>query len=128
MVTSFTNFSQGLFIQLGKFNQLHESAYWKASVQGKQAPGKSRPEFFLYYHPEVSYQVYNATVQGGLFRTDKGPIVSSVEPFMLVHQFGGMFTLKRYILKMEAILQSKEAESQLFDHNYGSIQVSYLFN
>ena len=47
---------------------------------------------------------------------------------MLVHQVGGMFTLKRYILKMEAVIQSKEAESQLFDHNYGSIQVSYLFN
>ncbi|MES2892246.1 MAG: lipid A deacylase LpxR family protein [Bacteroidota bacterium] len=125
--TGFTNISQGVLIQLGRFNHLHESAYWNAVTQNTSTPA-ARTEIFFYYHPEVSYQAYNATVQGGLFRKDKGPIVSSPKPFMFVHQVGGMLSISRYILKLEAVLQSKEAKSQLFDHNYGSIQVSYLFN
>ena len=126
--TSFTNISQGMLIQLGRFNQLNESAYWNASVQDNQAPQSGKSELFFYYHPEVSYQLYNATVQGGLFRKDKGPIISSIKPFMVVHQIGAMFTLKRYVLKLETVIQSREARGQRFDHNYGSMQVSYLFN
>ena len=125
--TSFTNASQGLLIQFGKFNPLSESAYWNASVQGNHATQTGNSELFFYYNPEVSVHLYNATVQGGLFRKDKGPILSSLKPVMVVHQVGGMFTLSRYILKMELVIQSKEARSQRFNHNYGSIRVSYLF-
>ncbi len=126
--TSFTNLSQGLLVQIGKINPLHQSAYWNASVTDKQTTAPARAELFFYYHPEIKYQLYNATAQGGLFRKDKGPITSSIEPFVVMHQVGALFTLNRYTLKSALILQSKETSSQRFTHNYGSLQMSYRFN
>lgn len=126
--TSFTNLSQGLLVQIGKINLQHQGAWWNASVQDKQTTAPARSELFFYYHPEIKYQLYNATAQGGLFRRDKGPITSSVEPFVVMHQIGALFTLNRYTLKSELVLQSKETSSQRFTHNYGSIQFNYRFN
>ncbi|MBP6687314.1 MAG: lipid A deacylase LpxR family protein [Lacibacter sp.] len=121
----YTNISQGLLIQLGKFNPLHQSSYWNASVDDEQTPGT---ELFFYYHPELMYQFYNATVQGGMFLKDKGPIVSEIEPWAVKHQIGAAFAISRYTLKLEMILQGKEARSQHFTHNYGGIHLGYRFN
>ena len=126
--TIFSNISQGVLIQFGKFNPISESAYWNASIQDKQTTKPVNSELFFYYHPEVSWQLYNATVQGGLFRKDKGPIVSSIESFVVKHQIGVLVGVHRYMLKLEAVLQTKEASSQYFGHNYGSIHLGYMFN
>lgn len=126
--TSFTNFSQGLLLQIGKFNQHLNSAYWNASVQDKQTSQSNQTELFFYYYPEAMYQVYNATVQGGMFRKDKGMLVSSIEPFVMTHQVGALFSMHRYTVRLEATFQTKEAKSQRFAHDYGTIAVSYRFN
>lgn len=49
-----TNVSQGVLIQLGKFNPLNQSAYWNALIQEKKTTQPAKSELFLYYHPEVS--------------------------------------------------------------------------
>ncbi|MBD0280486.1 MAG: lipid A deacylase LpxR family protein [Flavisolibacter sp.] len=126
--TSFTNVSQGLLLQVGKFNLLHQSAYWNASVQDKQVPQFVKPELFFYYYPEVLYQLYNATVQGGLFRKEKGPITSSIKPFVVMHQIGALFAQNRYTLRLGTTFQTKEARSQRYNHSYGSIHIGYRFN
>jgi hypothetical protein len=86
------------------------------------------PEFFLYYHPSLMFQLYNATVQGGMFRKDKGPITSSIEPFMFSQQLGIMFSLHRYTAGLQVTFQSKEATTQRSQHSYGSFQIGYAFN
>jgi lipid A 3-O-deacylase len=120
----YSNISQGLLIQLGKFNPLYQSTYWNASVDDEQTP---KTELFFYYHPEIAYQFYNATVQGGMFLKDKGPLVSEIEPWILKHQLGAAFAISRYTIKLEMILQGKEARSQHFTHNYGGIHFGYRF-
>ncbi|HJU46247.1 MAG TPA: lipid A deacylase LpxR family protein [Chitinophagaceae bacterium] len=126
--TNFTNISQGLFLQIGRFNSLSQSAYWNASVQDRKTAQPIGKEIFFYYHPEVMYQLYNATVQGGMFVKDKGPITSSIEPFVFTHHVGAACAWNRYTLKLEAVFQSREAGSQLHGHQYGSIQGSYRFH
>lgn len=126
--TIFTNISQGLLLQTGKINLLSQSSYWNASIQDKKATAAINPELFFYYYPELTYQVYNATVQGGLFREDKGPITSPVEPFILRHQLGALFALGRYTVKLEANFVTKEASSQRYGQRYGGIYGSYRFH
>jgi hypothetical protein len=122
---SFANISQGLFLQVGKLQSIHQSAFWNAAVQTNDKPAPAKPEWFFYYYPEIQYQVYNATVQGSLLRKDKGPITSHPEPFVVTHQAGVLFSTDRYLLRLAANFQSIEAKSQRFSQRYGSVQVGY---
>jgi hypothetical protein len=125
--TSFTNISEGLFFQLGKLKPPGESAYWNASVEESDADIIKKTELFFYYLPELKYQLYNATVQGGLFRKDKGPITSSVKPFVFTQQLGALCSLDRYTLRLGVVFETKEASTQRLNHVYASIQGSYRF-
>lgn len=126
--TTFTNFKQGILLQLGKLNAFHESAFWNASVQEKNVSKTNKLEIFFYYYPRLMYQLYDATIQGGLFRKDKGPFTSRLKPLVFTQQLGGVFTFERYILRLDITFESKEAASQHLNHAYGGIQVSYRFN
>jgi hypothetical protein len=125
--TSFTNISEVLFFQLGKLKPSGESAYWNASVEESDAGIIKKTELFFYYLPELKYQLYNATVQGGLFRKDKGPITSSVKPFVFTQQLGALCSLDRYTLRLGVVFETKEASTQRLNHVYASIQGSYRF-
>lgn len=127
--THFTNISQGLLFQLGKFNMMHQSAYWQGNLRGApRMEFNEGPEFFLYYYPCLMFQLYNATVQGGMFRKDKGPITSSIESLLLSQQVGIMFSFHRYTAGLQVTFQSKEASTQRHKHSYGSFQLGYAFN
>lgn len=125
--TSFTNISQSVFFQLGQLKPPGESAYWNASVEEKGVRAIKKTELFLYYLPGLKYQLYNATIQGGLFRKDKGPITSTVKPLVFTQQLGALCSLDRYTLRLGIVFESKEARSQHFNHTYASIQGSYRF-
>jgi lipid A 3-O-deacylase len=126
--SNFTNISQGLLFQFGKLNLLSQSSYWNATVQHKELTQSNKTEVFFYYHPEIMYQLYNATVQGGMFRKDKGPITCSIEAFVVTHQLGALLSVNRYTLKIETTFRSKEASSQRFNQKYGSVHVAYRFS
>jgi len=125
--TFFTNATQSILLQLGKFNSERESAYWNGAI-GKMEDQTYHSEIFFYYYPQLTWQLYNATIQGDLFRKDKGPIVSDPEPFVLLHQLGAMYSFKRYSLRLAVNFKSKEATSQRFNHKYGTFQVNYRFD
>lgn len=122
--TDFTNISQGMLLQLGKINPMHTGTYWNASVDAEET---SAMELFFYYHPELMYQFYNSTIQGGLYLKDKGPITSSIEPWVLKQQLGIGFAAKRYNVKLELVFQSREAKSQRHTHSYGGLHVGWRF-
>ena len=126
--TSFTNISQGVFFQLGKLKPLSESAYWNAAISDGSARQIKKSEIFFYYFPDLTYQLYNATIQGGLFRKDKGPIVSKVKPLVFTQQLGALYSFDRYTLRLGIVFKSKEARTQRFNHTYVSIQGSYRFH
>ncbi len=126
--TTFTNFSQGIIFQFGKLKPLSESAYWDAALDDERSQLMKGSEIFFYYFPDLKYQLYNATVQGGLFRKDKGPIISGVKPLVLTQQLGALYSFGRYTLRIGIVFETKEAKSQRFNHTYGSIRGSYRFH
>ena len=126
--TSFTNINQGILFQIGKINLLHQSSYWNASAEEASSRDGAGMELYFYYYPELTYQFYNATVQGGYFRKDKGPYISDLEDLVLAHQFGTAFAMSRCTVRLEVTIQSKESKSQRFTHDYGGIHLGYRFN
>ncbi len=122
----FTNASESVLFQFGKMNLQHKSVYWNAAVSDE--PESYRPELFFYYYPQLTWQLYNATVQGGLFAKNKGPIISDPEPFVLLQQLGAMYSFKRYSFRLAVTFKSEVAKSQRFNHKYGSLQFNYRFN
>jgi hypothetical protein len=123
---NFTNFSEGILLQLGKIAKQSESAFWNASLTAKE--NKNQPELFVYYYPKLTWQLYNSTIEGGLWNKNKGPIVSDPEPFVLLQQLGAMYSFKRYTLGIGVSFSTKEAKSQRFNHKYGTLQMGYRFN
>ena len=126
--TTFTDASQSLFLQIGKTNAMHQSGFWNSRIAEKATTKPiHKNEIFFYYLPTAKYQMYNATVQGGYFLNDKGPIVSDIKPWVISHKLGAMFANDKYSFDASVVYLSKEAETQFNDHAYGSIRFAYRF-
>ena len=126
--TLFTDVSQAVLLQIGKLRPISSSAGWFSRLQTNAIVKEDRPtELFLFYKPEVKYQIYNATIQGGLLSDDKGPILSEVEPFVLSHKMGIQFSVPRFSLGYAITFQSREAQHQFFQQSYGSLVGSFSF-
>ncbi|GHN01154.1 hypothetical protein WSM22_26430 [Cytophagales bacterium WSM2-2] len=123
--TTFTNLSQAVLFQFGKLQPMSSSSYWHSRLQ--LAPTGRQPELFLYYRPEIKYQVYNATIQGGMFTADKGPILSDIKPFVFSHEVGVRFSVPRYCIGYNVVFQSKEAASQFDGEWYASMMVAFRY-
>ncbi len=125
--TTFTNISTAVVMQLGKFNKIGQSAYWGSYLNSRSDDADSPAEYFLFYHPRLMYQAYNATIQGGLFRGDKGPITSSAEPLVFLHEAGFVLSKSRYSFSYTITHMTREAKSQKSNHAYGRVQLAYRF-
>src|SRR5690606_1638844 len=67
-----TGLSVAPTLRLGKVNPLHQSAYTSSRLQ---ADGSLvNDELFFYYTPQIRLVGYDATLQGGIFLHDKGPV------------------------------------------------------
>lgn len=125
--TIYTNLSQSVLFQVGKLRPLSSSAYWDSRLQLTNTPAENRIEWFFFYKPGLKYQAYNATIEGGLFNDDKGPILSDINPFVLSNEWGFRFSLPRLSLGYSIILQTREAKSQFHTQSYASIVGSFCF-
>lgn len=124
--TTFTNASGSILFQFGRFNRMAQSDYWNAKID-KTGLRTSKRELFLFYQPEVMYQGYDATIQGGMFRSDKGSVVWPIEPVVFTHHVGISFANKRYSLAFHEFYETKRAKYQFNNHSYGRIQMGYRF-
>jgi lipid A 3-O-deacylase len=124
--TLFTDVSQSVVLQIGKTNSMRESSYW-GSRMGHETTANNKKEIFFYYAPEIKYQVYNATVQGGMFGDDKGPITSTPERILFTNSFGLLYGTHRYTVNIGVVFLTKEAVSQRYNHGYGKIGFAYRF-
>lgn len=125
--TTFTNAQIGLIVQAGTFERNDQSALFGARLNRNPATSNTK-ELFLYTFPQIIFQGYNATVQGGLFRRDKGPVVSIIEPWIYKQHLGVMYAEKRFTLGFTAVFQTREAKTQQKNHYYGSLALGYQFN
>lgn len=123
--TVFTGLSTGLVTRIGfkKLVPIYNSNFYGASVNSK----KTESEFYFYMMPSFNYQLYDATIQGSLFK-DNSPITFGLVPFRFNGETGIKYRKKNLNLSYAFIYRGKELKHDLnTGYFYGSIVVSYLF-
>ncbi|WP_255539689.1 lipid A deacylase LpxR family protein [Parapedobacter sp. ISTM3] len=120
-----TGLSVAPTIRLGRLNPLHQSAYTSSRLQTKAKPVGD--ELFFYYSPLLNFVGYNATLQGGMFLRDKGPVTHDPARWVWYNQFGVMYARSALTLRLHYIFYTKEVPGMFFRHRYGSVGMSYRF-
>ncbi len=112
-------------LRLGRVNPLYQSAYTFSRLQADGSTADN--ELFFYYTPQLRFVGYDATLQGGLFLHDKGPVTYTPSRWMLYNQFGVAYANRIVTLGLQYIFYSKEVPGMFFHHRYGSVRMSYRF-
>ena len=125
---TFTNAKLGTYLCLGSFEKNSNSVLWNAKVQKTSTQTRRNHELFLYWFPQIILQVYNATVEGGMFNKGSGAALGETVPWMVQQNLGLFFAQDRWTTKLEWIYQSKEANTQKNAQQYVSLQLGYRFH
>jgi lipid A 3-O-deacylase len=127
--TEFTAASTGLILKLGAFERAYNSVQWDARLHSKgKAAYQRKSEFFLYFEPSITYQVYNATVQGGFFTRKQDQYTTSIQPLVYSHSFGLQYAESYWTLQLGITYKTKEAATMKTNEAYGTIGAAYRFN
>lgn len=120
--------SIGTYFCLGAFERNQQSALWNTRLQKEALHSERKFELFAYWYPQLLFQGYNVTVQGGLLTKDQGAVLADPEPVMFLQHIGLCFAAGRVTTKLALVIQSKETTTQTKPHQYGSVQLSYRFH
>lgn len=125
---TFTNASAGMLIKFGNTEQEENNSYWGGRLGQPKKTSIHKLEAFLFLEPTLMVQAYNATVQGGLLRSDKGLYVSELHPFNYVIKGGAVISGRQSGLSITYTLKQKEAKSMIDKMEvYGAFGVYYRF-
>ncbi|MFD0748640.1 lipid A deacylase LpxR family protein [Mucilaginibacter calamicampi] len=124
---TFSNATAAIQLRVGALDKLYQSA----STNSKVSLGgdHQKTEFYLFAIPQLSYVAYNATIQGGMFIKDKGPVHFDAIPLIFTQQLGLQFASRRFSASYTAFLRSREvgSGSSALAHQWGSIAMAYRF-
>lgn len=124
--TQFTNAKLGTVFCIGSYESNHSSVLFNTRISSGYASPKKKMELFLYVHPSMQAQIYNATLQGGLFSHKNGAVLTNPETWVFEQEWGICYAKDRFTTKLALIHQSKETAGQLKSQSYGSIQMGFL--
>ena len=125
---TFTNAKIGGYVCFGLMENISNSSLFSASINNKNVEKKYNAELFIYWHPQLMAQVYNATVQGGLFSNDDKDVTALIWPTIYSQSFGLLLVMGRLTTKLEVTYLTQEARTQKAPQRYASIGVGYKFN
>ncbi|HET9057526.1 MAG TPA: lipid A deacylase LpxR family protein [Chitinophagaceae bacterium] len=126
---NYSGVTTGLQLKLGAFEKAYNSVAWNAKVQrGKQSPNYRRNhELYFYFEPQLTYQFYNAYLQGGFFINDKGFYHVGIKNIIYQHNFGVLFTKGHWTTQLGFTFKTREAQNQIATENFGTIRLGYRF-
>lgn len=122
---TFTNAAAGFLFRIGAMEKSSQSVLWNSRLHPSAPDYLHKSEFFLFFQPEIMVQGYNATLQGGLFRKDKGLVTAPLQPIVYQQRIGIAWAKDRFSVVVADVHRTKEAKSMRRKENYGSVQVSY---
>ncbi len=126
---TFSGAGVGILFRAGDLRQLFHSASTGSAISNNSsAKDLSEREFFFYAKPMLHYIAYDATIQGGLFRNDKGPVTFGAKPVVFSQQAGLIYSKNRWTADFSVIFKSRELKSTAKPHQYGSAALYYSFN
>jgi len=125
--TTFSNATAGLQFRIGGLDKFYQSASTNSRVS--MGGDRQKTEFYLFAIPQLSYIGYDATIQGGMFIKDKGPVHYDAIKLVFTQQLGVQFASRRISASFTAFLRSREVGggSSALAHQWGSIATSYRF-
>jgi lipid A 3-O-deacylase len=123
--TTFSGAGAGVVLRTGRINALTESSFTNSrlSLPDKKLPG----ELFFYVQPMLNWVAYDGTIEGGLFRSFKGPTTFDVYPIVVSVQPGIQYAARRWTLDFSIVFDSREVKSTAKAHQYGSLGAFYRF-
>ena len=122
---TFSLANAGVLLRLGNLNQLFESAGTNSRVNDDETH-TPKNEFYFFAEPQLSYVAYNATIQGGLFIKDKGPVFG-IYHVVYTQQLGLQFASARWSASYTAFVKTREVKSTALGDQWGSINLAYRF-
>lgn len=126
---TFSGSGIGITFRSGTLNSLNKSATTQSRISSsKGSKDLVDKEFFFYARPMLNFVLYDATIQGGLFNKDKGPIIFDPKPLVFSQQLGASYSKNRITADFSLIFKSREVKSNAKPHQYGSISLFYRFN
>lgn len=121
---TFTNANLGMQLRIGQFGKLFESASTNSRVG--MGGGTSKPEFYFIAEPQFTYVAYNATIEGGLFRSDKGATFG-IYHLVYVQQLGLQYVSARWSASYTAFIKTREVKSTALGDQWASLNFAYRF-
>jgi hypothetical protein len=118
---TFTGASAGPVLSLGRMGGNSQTVFWNSHLNSKEH------ESFFYFYPELVLSIYNATIQGGLFRSDKGPYTGKLNHIRYRQTLGWMYSGKVFNVGLGLVYDAKESKTQLHNQWYGRIQLGVAF-
>lgn len=123
---TFTNAKVGGYICLGLMQDASNSNLFNANIK-RNNTATTKSECFIYWHPQFIYQLYNATVQGGLFTKNEQAVTAPIFTDMYMQTFGLQFVTGRIAGTVEVTYQTQEARTQQLPQRYASVSIGYRF-
>ena len=124
-----TNARMGALIRIGKMENNWNSTHWKAAITAnKNVAPVRRVELYFFNEPSITFQVYNSMLQGGMFIKNKGPVVVDIKSIVFTNKIGVLAAEDPFTTSIIYIFRSKEAQTQIRNENFCSIQIGYRFN
>ncbi|MFD0767112.1 lipid A deacylase LpxR family protein [Mucilaginibacter lutimaris] len=131
--TGFNGAALGPMVRLGNFNQLFQSVSTQSTVSKNNNTLLHKNEFFFYYKPQINAVIYDATVQGNIFKdhpeSGTQEIVGDINHLVFSNQLGVALTTSRFVFDVGAVINTREVKQQVKStHQWGSVTVLYRFN
>jgi lipid A 3-O-deacylase len=123
---TFTGASAGVQLRIGDLNKFYQSVITNSRVSSNKRE-QINHEFYFFTLPQINYVAYDATIEGGLFRHDKGPVTFGIYHFVYQQQFGLQFASARWSASAIAYIKSREVKSTALGDQWGSIGIAYRF-
>ncbi|RXF70697.1 lipid A deacylase LpxR family protein [Arcticibacter tournemirensis] len=125
--TTFSGAGAGILFRAGNINRLFSSVSTNSRISNSATDTVPSRELFFFAQPSLHFIAYDATIQGGMFSDDKGPVTFSPRRMAFSQEVGLKYAAERWTLNFSVIFRSREIKSQVHAHQYGSASVFYRF-
>jgi len=124
---TFSGAGAGILFRAGKMNKFFKTVSNNSRISNSKIDTIPPKEFFFFTRPMLNYIAYDATVEGGLFADNKGVVTYNPKRFQYSQEIGINYAVKSWTLNFSVVFKSKDTNSQLKPHQYGSAVAYYRF-
>lgn len=125
--STFSGAGAGVLFRAGRINQFFKSVTNNSRISNLPGDPIPEKEIFFFTRPMLHFVAYDATIQGGMFREDKGPVVFAPNRFQYSQEFGVNYAANRWTLNFSITFKSRDVKTQNAAHKYGSAVIYYRF-